>query len=133
MALAIGVVESERQKKRLMEESLWKSQDELLEKERERSVLMRKNQELLAKEAPKKKFVADHLAVFLEGTQSNFGGEEMMNTVATMLKSDADENGGVGGGNGKKKSLGEITFFQKLSRSLVKIEINWLMVFLVFF
>ena len=47
------VLETERQEKRLMEESLRTDQVALQEKGRERSMLMRKKQRMLAKEAAK--------------------------------------------------------------------------------
>ncbi|XVF42505.1 hypothetical protein PTKIN_Ptkin01aG0369000 [Pterospermum kingtungense] len=102
LLLEIGL-ETERQEMRRMEESLRESYDELLEKDRERSMLKSKNQEMLAEEAAKEKLVDDFMA-FIEAAENkdpenaqNFDEKAMMGALVTMMNS----GGGGGGGAGK--------------------------------
>ncbi|XVF42503.1 hypothetical protein PTKIN_Ptkin01aG0368800 [Pterospermum kingtungense] len=105
-------LETERQEIRRMEESLRESYDELLEKERERSMLKSRNQEMLAEEAAKEKLVDDFMA-FIEAAENkdpenaqNLDEKTMMGAVVTMMNSDGGENGAFTGGYGDGNVLG---------------------------
>ncbi|XP_022744323.1 uncharacterized protein LOC111295196 [Durio zibethinus] len=94
----------ERQKIRLMKESMRADQVALQEKERECSMLMRKNQDMLAKEAAKKKLVDDFMA-FIGANENNenaqkFDDKIMMKAIETVMTSCGGDNGGFANGYG---------------------------------
>ncbi|XVF42502.1 hypothetical protein PTKIN_Ptkin01aG0368700 [Pterospermum kingtungense] len=99
------VLETERHNVRLMEE-LRASHDAVLEKEKERSKLMRKKKKLLAKKAAEAKLFGDFMAFIgaidkndLENAQK-FDEKAMLKAVTAMMNSDGGENGGVTGDHG---------------------------------
>ncbi|XVF30884.1 hypothetical protein REPUB_Repub16aG0096600 [Reevesia pubescens] len=98
MAMEI-VLERKRQKKRLMEESLRAQQVALQEKVRERSMLTKSKQSILATEAAKENLV-DNFMIFIGAIENNdlesvqnFDEKAMMNTIETMMNSDDGKNG----------------------------------------
>ncbi|XVF30885.1 hypothetical protein REPUB_Repub16aG0096700 [Reevesia pubescens] len=102
MALEL-VLERERQKKRLMQESLRAQQVALQEKVRERSMLTKLKQGLLAKEDAAEKLVDDFIGAIENnelGTAQNFDEKAMMNTIVTMLNCNSSDNGGFSGDYG---------------------------------
>ncbi|XWS57826.1 hypothetical protein CRYUN_Cryun09bG0206900 [Craigia yunnanensis] len=107
IAVALEIVlETKRQEKRRMEESLRAQQVALQEKVRERSMLMSKKQRILAKEAAEEKLIDDFMVLIgaienneLEHAQS-FDEKAMMDTIVTMMNSDGGDNGGFAGGYG---------------------------------
>ncbi|XWS57825.1 hypothetical protein CRYUN_Cryun09bG0206800 [Craigia yunnanensis] len=107
IAVALEIVlETERQEKRRMEESLRAQQVALQEKVRERSMLMSKKQRILAKEAAEEKLIDDFM-VFIGAIENNelehaqsFDEKAMMDTIVTMMNSDGGDNGGFAGGYG---------------------------------
>ncbi|XP_022744681.1 uncharacterized protein LOC111295451 [Durio zibethinus] len=105
ITLALEIVLAiERQKKTLMEESLRANQLALQKKVRERSMLKRKNQDMLAKEAAKKKLLDDCMA-FIGASENNenaqnFDEKAMMKAIETMMNSDGGDKGGFAGSYG---------------------------------
>ncbi|XVF30887.1 hypothetical protein REPUB_Repub16aG0096900 [Reevesia pubescens] len=98
MAMEV-VLERERQKERLMEESLRAQQVALQEKVRERSMLTKSKQSILATEAAKEELV-DNFMIFIGAIENNdleiaqnFDEKAMMNTIETMMSSDDSKNG----------------------------------------
>lgn len=94
-----GALEAEKEKTLRLEESHRAAFVALVEKERERSMLITKNRDLVANEAPKAKFV-ERFMVFIEAienddleTLQSFDEKTMMNTILTMMNCDG-ENGG---------------------------------------
>ncbi|XP_022743803.1 uncharacterized protein LOC111294652 [Durio zibethinus] len=109
VVLLVIFLEGERQKIRLMNESLMADRVALQEKERERSMLMRNNQDMLAKEAAKEKLVDDFMA-FIGANKNNenahnFDEKAMMKAIETMMNSDGDDNGGFANGYGKRLKI----------------------------
>ncbi|XVE90120.1 hypothetical protein DITRI_Ditri20bG0052200 [Diplodiscus trichospermus] len=97
------VLERERQEKRRMEELLRAHQVALQQKGSERSMLKRKKQGMIAKEAPREKLVDDFM-VFIGAIENNdlenaqkFDEKAMMNDIFNMIKSYYSENGGFAG------------------------------------
>ncbi|TYH45730.1 hypothetical protein ES332_D11G285700v1 [Gossypium tomentosum] len=93
-----GALEAEKEKTLRLEESHRAAFVALVEKERERSMLITKNRGLVANEAPKAKFV-ERFMVFIEAienddleTLQSFDEKTMMNTILTMMNCDG-ENG----------------------------------------
>ncbi|KAK8634123.1 hypothetical protein V6N13_014952 [Hibiscus sabdariffa] len=100
MALAIAL-EAKREETRRMEASLRDDFVALVDKLKERSMLLTMKYDLIAKEAPKAKFAEDFMA-FIEAIESghlqilkNFDEKTMISTVSTMMNSDAGNNGGL--------------------------------------
>lgn len=112
MALEIGF---ETERLRGMVDSLRASHDEVLEKEKERCMLRGNKQEILSKEAEKKKMVDDFM-VFIKAAENNdlqivrnFDEKGMMGAIATMMNSGGSgggENGGFSGVYGDVNVLG---------------------------
>ncbi|MBA0860987.1 hypothetical protein Goshw_023194 [Gossypium schwendimanii] len=95
-----GALEAQKEETLRLEESHRAAFVALVDKERERSMLITKNSDLLANEAPKAKF-AERFMVFIEAienedleTVQSFDEKAMMNTILTMMNCDGGENGG---------------------------------------
>ncbi|GMI79085.1 hypothetical protein HRI_001577800 [Hibiscus trionum] len=102
MALEVAL-EAKREETRRMEESLRADFVAFVDMVKERSMLMTMKQDLIATEAPKAKFAED-FKLFMEAIENddlqilkNFDEKDMLNTVSTMINSDAGENGGLAG------------------------------------
>ncbi|XVF56991.1 hypothetical protein PTKIN_Ptkin06aG0166300 [Pterospermum kingtungense] len=99
MALSLeAVLERKRRKKRAMEESLRARQAAFQQKVRERTVLMRQKQDMVAEEAANEKLVANFM-VFIDAIENdnpeiaqNFDEKEMTNNILSAMKSDGGEN-----------------------------------------
>ncbi|KAK8628387.1 hypothetical protein V6N13_064094 [Hibiscus sabdariffa] len=94
MALEI-ILERQREINRQMTESLRADHAALQHKVRERSMLMIKKQDMMAKQAEKESLVHDFM-VFLEAIENgdlqiarNFDEKAMMNSILTMMNYDA--------------------------------------------
>ncbi|XVE62624.1 hypothetical protein DITRI_Ditri06bG0133600 [Diplodiscus trichospermus] len=113
LALALAVflelqedaLKRERRKKRRMEKALRAQEVELQEQLRERDMLMKKNQDMLAKEAASKE-VEDNFMAFLEAIQNddpdtaqNFNEAAMMNSVLSLLNGDCGVAAGLASGS----------------------------------
>ncbi|KAK9007011.1 hypothetical protein V6N11_019339 [Hibiscus sabdariffa] len=102
MALEVAL-EAKREETRRMEASLRADFVAFVDKVKDRSMLLTVKQDLIAKEAPKAKFVEDFM-VFIEAIENgdlqilkNFDEKTMINTVSTMMNSDAGNIGGLVG------------------------------------
>ncbi|KAK8494693.1 hypothetical protein V6N13_064101 [Hibiscus sabdariffa] len=98
MALELEL-EAKIEETRRMEQSLRAGFAAFVDKVNERSMLLTMKQEMIAKEAPREKFVQDFM-VFMEAIENghlqilkNFDEKDMLNTVSTMIKTDAGEHG----------------------------------------
>ncbi|XP_022744589.1 uncharacterized protein LOC111295388 [Durio zibethinus] len=99
------VLARERQKKRLMEESLRTRQIKLQEKLTERSMLRRKYQDMLAKDVAKNKLVDDFMdfigAIENNENAQNFDEKAMMKSIEAMMNCDGFDNGDSAGSHGE--------------------------------
>ncbi|KAL4376050.1 hypothetical protein GQ457_02G031690 [Hibiscus cannabinus] len=102
MALEVAL-EAKREETGRMEASLRADFVAFVDKVKNRSMLLTVKQDLIAKEAPKAKFVEDFM-VFIEAIENghlhilnNFDEKTMINTVSTMMNSDAGNIGGLVG------------------------------------
>ncbi|KAK5786007.1 hypothetical protein PVK06_040631 [Gossypium arboreum] len=96
-----GALEAQKEETLRLEESHRAAFVALVEKERERSMLITKNRDLVANEAPKAKFLEDFM-VFIEAienedleTVQSFDEKAMMNTILSMMNCDGGDNGGL--------------------------------------
>ncbi|KAK6232072.1 hypothetical protein SCA6_002145, partial [Theobroma cacao] len=123
-AVAMRVaLEWEREKTRVMKESLRDDELALLEKALEHSMLMGKKEETLAEIELQEKLIDDFM-VFIGAVENNdveiaqnFDEKAMMDAIVAMLNSDGNSgrNGeGLGGAYGKEKKKAGITILTSL-------------------
>ncbi|KAK8494696.1 hypothetical protein V6N12_016066 [Hibiscus sabdariffa] len=126
MALTVAL-EAKKEETRRMEASLRADFVAFVDKVKNRSMLLTMKQDLIAKEAPKAKFAEDFM-VFIEAIENgdlqilkNFDEKSMINTVSTMMNSDAGNIGGLVGEYGNNFAYMVLWFFVQSSVAL------WLM------
>ncbi|XWS64822.1 hypothetical protein CRYUN_Cryun05aG0037200 [Craigia yunnanensis] len=92
------VLTSEREKTRLMDESLRADRAELEEKERERSMLLREKDRMHAVKDAEEKLVADFLEA--DGNNKNFHDKAMMDAIVALISRDGGDGSNDGGFGG---------------------------------
>ncbi|GMJ11268.1 hypothetical protein HRI_004796000 [Hibiscus trionum] len=105
----MSAVERQRKETRPMKQLMTAAQAALRDKAKEREMLERKKQSMLAKKAAMEKMVANFM-LFIEAIEKNdtetaqkFNEKEMKNTILSMIIGGGGHNGGFAaddGGNG---------------------------------